>query len=114
MPLLSITTNQAPSAAQAEGLLAEASALIARQLGKPERYVMVRLEHNPLMRFAGSADPLAYMELKSIGLNQDRTGALSEALCGLMEHALGIPPERVYIEFSDTPRKMWGWNSGTF
>lgn len=112
MPLLSITTNQAPTKAQA--LLAEASALVARELGKSERYVMVRLEHNPLMCFAGSDAPLAYLELKSIGLEEAQTGALSRALCGLMESALGVPPDRVYIEFCDAPRKMWGWNSGTF
>ena len=29
-------------------------------------------------------------------------------------HTAGIEPERIYIEFSDAARSMWGWNSSTF
>jgi phenylpyruvate tautomerase len=32
----------------------------------------------------------------------------------MLADATGIDPDRVYIEFTDAPRKMWGWNSGTF
>jgi phenylpyruvate tautomerase PptA (4-oxalocrotonate tautomerase family) len=32
----------------------------------------------------------------------------------MMASATGVDPERVYIEFTDAPRKMWGWNNGTF
>ncbi|MGD8630473.1 MAG: phenylpyruvate tautomerase MIF-related protein, partial [Gammaproteobacteria bacterium] len=58
--------------------------------------------------------PLAYLELKSIGLPESRTADLSRALCEMLADAAGIDPDRVYIEFTDAPRKMWGWNSGTF
>ncbi|MFP3874426.1 MAG: phenylpyruvate tautomerase MIF-related protein [Thiohalophilus sp.] len=114
MPLLRIQSNQPVEPAAAEQLIGAASKLVADQLGKPERYVMVALEPPIPMSFAGKTDPLAYLELKSIGLPQDKTPALSEALCGLVQEQLGIDPERVYIEFADAPRAMWGWNSGTF
>ena len=26
----------------------------------------------------------------------------------------GIAGDRIYIEFADAPRRMWGWNGGTF
>ncbi|MEE8343261.1 MAG: phenylpyruvate tautomerase MIF-related protein [Gammaproteobacteria bacterium] len=39
---------------------------------------------------------------------------MSQALCGLMQQELGVAQDRVYVEFSDVPRKMWGWNGGTF
>jgi len=26
----------------------------------------------------------------------------------------GIPVDRMYIEFSDAERSMWGWNASTF
>lgn len=114
MPFLKIQVNSELAPGQAEKLAGEASRLVAGQLGKPERYVMVSVEHNPAMRFAGTAEPLAYLELKSIGLPESATADASRALCALVAGATGTDPERIYIEFSDAPRRMWGWNSGTF
>ncbi len=114
MPLLKIQTNVPVDDATANELLARGSATVAEQLGKPERYVMVSVEHNPHMLFAGSAEPLAYLELKSIGLPGDRTADLSRALADLLGDSLDLAPDRVYIEFADAARHMWGWNGGTF
>jgi phenylpyruvate tautomerase PptA (4-oxalocrotonate tautomerase family) len=114
MPLLKIQSNQSLDDARANQLVSAASKLVAEQLGKPERYVMVALEPPVPMSFAGSTDPLAYLELKSVGLPQDKTPALSAALCGLINEQMGIDPQRVYIEFADAPRAMWGWNNATF
>lgn len=114
MPMLMIQTNlEVPSEVRAS-LLAEASRQVADGLGKPERYVMVALEDATPMQFAGEATPAAYLELKSIGLPGDSTPTLSEALCGLITEHLQIPGDRIYIEFADAPRHMWGWNGGTF
>ncbi|MDH5180309.1 MAG: phenylpyruvate tautomerase MIF-related protein [Gammaproteobacteria bacterium] len=113
MPYLKIQTNQTIDADRANTLLAEASRLVAAELGKPESYVMVAIEPPLPMLFAGKADPLAYLELKSIGLPEAKTTALSQALCNLME-TVGISKQRVYIEFADAERAMWGWNGATF
>ena len=114
MPFLRIQTNQHLSGEDAGALAGKASALVAEQLGKPERYVMVSVETSPAMSFAGTDDPLAYLELKSIGLPESITAGVSKALCELLTSATGIAGDRIYIEFSDAPRKMWGWNGGTF
>jgi phenylpyruvate tautomerase PptA (4-oxalocrotonate tautomerase family) len=114
MPLLRIETNVPRDGSAAADLLAAASRLVAESLAKPERYVMVSLHHNADMRFAASHEPLAYLELKSIGLPGDRTPELSAALSGFVEKWLGVPKDRTYIEFSDAPRHLWGWNAGTF
>ena len=114
MPFLRIQSNQALTDAEARSLAARASAVVAEQLGKPERYVMISVESNPAMQFAGTDAPLAYLELKSIGLPESLTADTSRALCDLLASAAGVDPDRVYIEFTDAPRKMWGWNNGTF
>jgi len=114
MPFLRIQTNKPLEPDAATALARTASARVADILGKPERYVMVSVEHNPAMQFAGSDAPLAYLELKSIGLPEPITASASRTLCELVNAATGIDPERVYIEFSDVPRKMWGWNNSTF
>lgn len=113
MPYLKIQTNQTIAPDQAETLLSEASKLVAKELGKPESYVMVALAPPVPMLFAGSNEPTAYLELKSIGLPESRTADLSKALCQLMAN-WSIDPNRVYIEFADAPRTMWGWDGRTF
>ncbi len=114
MPLLKIQTNRDVDAGEREAILKQASARVAEVLGKPERYVMVSLDCNPDMLFSGDQAPLAYLELKSIGLPARRTGEISAALCELMDAVLSIPKDRVYIEFADAARHLWGWDGGTF
>ncbi len=114
MPYLKIQTNQSVATEQAQALISKASQLVARELGKPEKYVMVAMPPPVPMSFAGSDTPTAYLELKSIGLPSSQTRQLSQALCALMEIELAISKDRVYIEFADAPRAMWGWNGSTF
>ena len=114
MPYLKIQTNQNIEPSNEQSLLQEASALVASELGKPENYVMVNIEPPRPMLFAGTDAPTAYMELKSIGLAESQTKSLSAVLCRLITNKLGIPTERIYIEFANAPRSMWGWNNSTF
>jgi len=114
MPYLKIQTNTPLAPDTAKALLAQASRTVANELGKPESYVMVALEPPLPMLFAGSDAPLAYLELKSIGLPESKTAALSKALCDLMTEQTDIPQERVYIEFANAKGALWGWNGDTF
>lgn len=114
MPTLRILTNVTVPAEQRAALLTGASRATAEMLRKPESYVMVILEDGRDMVFAGTPDPAAYLELKSLGLPEDQTARYSRTLCNLLEEALGIPAERVYIEFAAPPRHLFGWNGGTF
>ncbi len=114
MPLLKIQTNLTISSDQQQMLIRAASQQVANLLGKPEQYVMVSLEHSAAMLFAGTDAPLAYLELKSIGLPTAKTSAFSKSLCELIHQTLGIDTDRIYIEFTDAERTHWGWNGGTF
>jgi len=114
MPLLKIQTNTDIESGHRQPLMERASKHLAKLLGKPESYIMVALEPGLPMLFGGSAEPLAYLELKSIGLPGERTKAISAALCQLVSEELGIDQQRIYIEFSDAARHMWGWNGATF
>lgn len=114
MPFLKIQTNQPLDTANQQALMEKASALVAAQLGKPENYVMVAIEAGQNMLFAGTNSPLAYLELKSIGLPESATQDLSNHLCTLMAQELDIEKNRTYIEFADAPRHMWGWDGKTF
>lgn len=114
MPTLKLQTNADLPRDQRPALLRDLSSAVAELLGKPETYVMIILEPNPDMCFGGSTEPLAYLELKSLGLPEERTAELSARLCSLLETSLRIPKNRVYIEFASPARHLFGWNGGTF
>ena len=114
MPYLKIQSNVEIPEEDRESIARQLSATVAQALGKAERYVMVALEPAAAMCFAGDAAPCAYLELKSIGLPGDRTAQLSHTLCEAVSAALDVPAERIYIEFADAPRHLWGWNGATF
>lgn len=112
MPFLQINTNI--SIDDSYTLAAEASKLVASLLGKPESYVMVSVNPNQTLTFAGTSESAAHLTLKSLGLAESDTGQYSEQLCHFMEQKLGINPARIYIEFDSPPRHMWGWDNKTF
>jgi len=114
MPLLSIQTNIALNASRQRELLHSLSSTTAEMLGKPERYVMVCLQTESSMLFAGTDAPLAYVELKSLGLPENRTAEFSTRLCEVIHLEAGISPDRIYLEFSAAERHMWGWDGRTF
>ncbi|MDH5485536.1 MAG: phenylpyruvate tautomerase MIF-related protein [Gammaproteobacteria bacterium] len=112
MPLLNINTNNKLDDKQQLALAA--SAAVAKALGKPESYVMVQVSDKQALVFAASGEPAAYLELKSIGLPEPETARLSTTLCELINKYCDIDPARIYIEFSNAQRHMWGWNGATF
>jgi phenylpyruvate tautomerase len=114
MPYLKIKTNRPVDEIASKQLLERTSSRIADALSKPQRYVMAELSISRHMVFSGTSAPCAYVELKSIGLAESQTRELAQTICTLIETELDIPPDRVYIEFMDVPRKFWGWNGSTF
>ena len=112
MPLLEISTNT--EIENAEEVARQASKLTAEILGKPESYVMVKVKPAQILLFAGSSDPAAHLKLKSLGLPENHTTEYSSKLCSYISTTLGIDCARIYIEFSNPERHMWGWDERTF
>jgi len=111
MPLISIETNQL---LENNDSLKSISSAVAKLLGKPESYVMLKYEHNVNMLFAGNNQALAHIKLKSLGLPENKTTLFSKELCLLMKTYFNVPSNRIYIEFSNPERHLWGWDSATF
>lgn len=112
MPLLQISTNTPIEDCQAITELA--SKLTADMLGKPESYVMVKIIPEQALIFGGTNEPAAHVKLKSLGLPEDNTADFSARICSFIETELNIQSARIYIEFSNPERHMWGWDSRTF
>jgi len=113
MPLLQIQTS-APGAVP-PGLLNTLSSELARELGKPESYVMVSFENDATLLFGGTAEPACFAVLKNIGtFTPAQTERLSATLTKHLSGALGIAPNRIYLEFVDAKPHLWGHDGGTF
>jgi phenylpyruvate tautomerase len=114
MPLLKIQTNAKLSSDQRDAFLNTVSRVVAEELEKPESYMMVILETERPILFAGTSEPAAFMDLKAIGLPANKTAQLSASLCELAQACISVPAGRVYINFADVPPNLWGWNGETF
>lgn len=114
MPYLKLATNVDMDQDSARRLCEELTDLASRLLGKPKTYVMAHVEPGRALTFAGTHEPAAFLELKSIGLNAAACGEYSKALCAFVQDKLSASPDRVFIEFKAADGKLFGWNSGTF
>ena len=111
MPLINLRTNVS-NVQDADELLKSLSSSLASATGKPEAYVMTLLEPGIAMTFAGSDEPCAYVEIKSIG--SIKPPAMSDQFCELIRASLGIDKNRIYIGFNNVSASDWGWDGRTF
>lgn len=116
MPLIRVQSSIAtPDKAKIESLLSSLSAKLAKHLSKSESYVMTAFESDVPMTFGGTLDPVCLVEIKSIGeMKSEQTKAMSADFCQEIESELGVPANRIYLEFVDVQRHLWGWNNRTF
>ena len=116
MPLIKVQTSVSDTSnTTVNSLLKSLSADLAKHLGKSEAYIMTAFEPNTPMTFAGTDEPTCYVEIKSVGtMGGTKTSAMSAAFCEQLSDALGVPKNRIYIEFADAEGAMWGWNGRTF
>jgi phenylpyruvate tautomerase PptA (4-oxalocrotonate tautomerase family) len=114
MPLLTVYTTES-SPPNPNSLLKSLSGLLAKELGKPESYVMTALVPDTSMTFGGTTEPACYAELKSLGeFSKDATARLSRVLCTALAEGLRVPQNRIYIEFTNPPGHLWGHDGETF
>lgn len=113
MPHLRIITNQSLTKAKREKLIKAASQLVSEHLKKPEGYVMITVQDDTSMGFAGTCSPAAYLDLESIGF-KEKPADLAPVLCAFVEGQLGVPAERTYVKFVDLDAEYFGWNGATF
>ena len=114
MPLLKLETTVALTEDKRQALLASLSKTVAEIIGKPQQYVMVAASQ-AAMQMSGNPDDAAFVDVRSIGgLTGEVNRKLSKKVCELLHESLGIPPNRIYLNFTDVQASHWGWNGNTF
>ncbi len=114
MPLITIRSAAAVSDEAVDPLLSACSAALAETLAQPEAYVMTLFERSAGMTMAGTSEPCGLVEVRSVvELVGDQTQAVTGVVCALLGQHLGVPPERIFVNFTDFRRAMWGFNGAT-
>jgi phenylpyruvate tautomerase PptA (4-oxalocrotonate tautomerase family) len=114
MPLLKLETTVALADDKKKALLASLSKIVAGTIGKPEQYVMVVVSPAAIL-MSGKPGEAAFVDIRSIGgLGGDVNHQLAQKIGSLLKESLGVPPDRVYLNFTDVPGGNWGWNGDTF
>jgi phenylpyruvate tautomerase len=114
MPYLIFKSNMKLSEEKRKQLFSDFKEFIINDLGKSEQSIMLACQDNISMVFAGTDDPLAFLELRSLRLPEEKTKDLSKAMTGIIRHNLEIPPERIFVNFFNVLPHMWGYNGSTF
>ncbi len=113
MPYIHVQTNVPVTAAEADTLKTRLGQAIPALPGKSEKWLMVRVESECAMWFAGSDDPCAMAEVAVYGgAPSEAYEAMTARICEILDSVLSLSPGRVYVKYSETPD--WGWNGGNF
>ena len=114
MPLLKLETTIALAADKKQALLTSLSKIVAGTIGKPEQYVMVVINPAAIL-MSGKSGDAAFVDVRSIGgLSGEVNRQLAQKIGDLLNESLGVPPDRIYLNFTDVAAANWGWDGDTF
>ncbi|PFH32064.1 putative macrophage migration inhibitory factor [Besnoitia besnoiti] len=115
MPNCMIYCPVAASEAQKDALLKDAEKALADAIGKPISYVMVGYVQAGHMRFGGSTEPCAFIQVASIGgLSGSVNNKISAALSSACERHLGVSKNRIFTTFTNKSASEWAMGERTF
>ena len=67
------------------------------------------------MMMSGKAGDAAFVDVRGIGsLGGETPRKLSQKIGAVLTESLGIPANRIYLNFTDVAASRWGWNGSTF
>jgi len=113
MPHVEVKTNlkiSKDTETSLKSALAESISLIP---GKSERWLMISLQPETPMYFAGSDAPCALFQVQVFGsLTRRDCDLVTSSLTENAVSILGIPASRVYVKYEECSN--WGWNGSNF
>ena len=90
--------------------------LTAEILGKSPDFVMTVFQKTEFQSFGLDIDsPSLFIEVKNVGsLPAEITSTLSSKISALCSELIEVQSSRIYVDFQEYPRHLWGWNGKTF
>ena len=83
-------------------------------LNKPESFLMVGIEDNYDLWFAGEkVERGAYVAVEIYGnASSDAYNRMTAEICKILDEELSIPADRIYVKYHGV--SDWGWNGRNF
>ncbi|KAL0266974.1 UNVERIFIED_CONTAM: hypothetical protein PYX00_009370 [Menopon gallinae] len=114
MPFFRLETNL-PKSKIPDDFVSETTKLLGTALGKPREYCVAAVIPDVKMSWGGTDGPCGVAKLLSIGkLGIQENKKYAASLYEHVEKSLGIPKDKLYIEFVDVGPANMGFNGTTF
>ena len=113
MPFIHIHSNLSLTEVEKNNCLRTLSSTVAELLSKKEDVVMTAWTASK-MTMSGIDSPAAFVELRSIRLQEDQLETLSKELTERINLATGIITDRIFINFVDVAPEKWAMNGKPF
>lgn len=106
MPHIQVNATCSISQTQERTLLEQLGDAISLIPGMKADYLMIRLEENCRLFFGGTGE-CALIEIDRFGrIPEDASQALTARISEIVEQALGISKDRMYLKYTESP--CWG------
>ena len=109
MPYINVSTSV--NVEDKKKFLEELSLLISSLTNKSKKFVMAKLNDNCQLYF-GDQDPSCFLEIKSIGSMSP--SEMAKPISDFVHEKMGVPIDRIYINFENVSASMWAWQGRTF
>jgi len=114
MPIFTLRTNVSSAKIPAD-FVKNTVDIVAKTLGKPKSYVVVNVLADQNLNWGGVDGPAGIASLESIGqLGREPNKKHSKTLFAHIEKELGIPSDRLYINYTDLNKANVGYSGTTF
>tara|TARA_B100000965_G_scaffold25083_2_gene18883 strand:+ start:1245 stop:1580 length:336 start_codon:yes stop_codon:yes gene_type:complete len=110
MPLLNLSTSV--EIKDKKFFIKKSSELISKLTKKSTSFVMVKVVDSVPMYFSESHDSCCYIEIKSIG--SLTPSSMAPIISDFISKEIGIPTNRIYINFENVSSTNWAWDGKTF
>ena len=114
MPFINPKITLPLDEAKKELIQSKLTDFVATSLSKPKKFIMVNIEDNQQIWFAGEKlERGAFVSVRLMGnASKVACAELTGKICDLFKSELDIAPEAVYVTFH--PVENWGWNGANF
>lgn len=112
MPFINVKTT-CPISRDKECVLSAKLGEAITVVKKSESWLQIGFEDNARLWFGGKEGNCAYIEVSVLGEGgKAYYSDMTKVLCDMISSELAIPPERIYVKYTETD--SWGWNGGNF
>ena len=111
MPFINITITN-PEKIDKIKIMQEISKIAGEESGKGEGRIMVAVTAGEFILNTAPAES-AFIDFRGIGkIEKDINAAISKRVSAIIQDMAHIPPQNIYLNFTDIPGENWGTAQG--